>query len=84
MKIHCGLLMFDVPTTTFIKSNSKTGSQLTIDHTTSLENSNIRTQDNFIFTSFLEPMRVNPQRPHNNTPITTLQQGSSKNNETIK
>ncbi|CAG8740855.1 12339_t:CDS:1 [Racocetra fulgida] len=34
---------------------------MTIDSTTSLENSSIRTQDKFIFTSFLEPMRVNPQ-----------------------
>ncbi|KAF0561832.1 MATA-HMG [Gigaspora margarita] len=75
-KKYCGLLMFNVPTPSFTKSKNKPGSQLTIDQTTSLENSSIRAQDKFIFTSFLEPMRVNPQRPHKNTP--------SKNNEPTK
>ncbi|CAG8655251.1 13651_t:CDS:2 [Acaulospora morrowiae] len=39
-----------------------------IDYTTSLENNNngIRTKDNFIFTSFVEPMRVRPQTPIRN------------------
>ncbi|CAG8674573.1 4957_t:CDS:1 [Gigaspora rosea] len=83
MKKYCGILMFDIPTPSFTKSNSKPDSQLTVDYTTSLENSNIRTQDNFIFTSYMEPMKVNPQRPLKNTPITLLQQDSSKNNEII-
>ncbi|CAG8522998.1 28696_t:CDS:1 [Gigaspora margarita] len=81
MKKYCGILMFDIPTPSFTNSKSKPSSQLTIDYTTSLENSNIRTQDNFIYTSYMEPMKVNPQRPHKNTPITLLQD-SSKNNET--
>src|SRR5205814_267238 len=34
---------------------------LMIDCTTSLDNNTIRTQDNFVFTSFVEPMRVKPQ-----------------------
>ncbi|CAG8595889.1 23190_t:CDS:1 [Cetraspora pellucida] len=74
-KKYCGLLMFDVPTPSFSKSNRKSASQLTIDSTSSLENSDIRTQDRFIFTSFLEPMKVNPQ-PSKNTP--------TKNKQVIK
>ncbi|CAG8472619.1 16940_t:CDS:2 [Cetraspora pellucida] len=83
---YCSLLMFDVPTPSFIKSSDRTvpPTQLTIDYTTSLENSNIRTQDNFIFTSFLECMKVNPQRPHKNAPISSFEQDSSNNNEAIK
>ncbi|CAG8708958.1 2585_t:CDS:1 [Cetraspora pellucida] len=74
-KKYCGLLMFDVPTPSFSKSNRTSSSQLTIDSTSSLENSSIRTQDKFIFTSFLEPMKVNPQ-PSKNKP--------TKNNQVIK
>ncbi|CAG8455847.1 17539_t:CDS:1 [Cetraspora pellucida] len=74
-KKYCSLLMFDVPTPSFSKSNRKSASQLTIDSTSSLENSSIRTQDRFIFTSFLEPMKVNPQ-PSKNKP--------TKNNHVIK
>ncbi|CAG8851636.1 19792_t:CDS:1, partial [Racocetra persica] len=40
--------------------------------------------DNFIFTSCMECMRVNPQRPHKNTPASSLEQDSPKNNEAIK
>ncbi|CAG8669953.1 2529_t:CDS:1 [Dentiscutata heterogama] len=68
---YCGLLMFDVsPPSLSDKSINKIDSstQLTIDHTTSLENSSIRTQDNFVFTSFLEPIRVRPQSPIKNKP----------------
>ncbi|CAG8636509.1 9930_t:CDS:1, partial [Racocetra fulgida] len=69
---YCGLLMFDTPPSFPYKSNGKVNSStLTIDHTTSLENSSIRTQDNFVFTSFLEPIRVKPQHPiKNKQPIT--------------
>ncbi|KAF0399043.1 MATA-HMG [Gigaspora margarita] len=66
---YCGLLMFDVsPPSLSDKSVNKLDSstQLTIDHTTSLENSSIRTQDNFVFTSFLEQIKVRPQSPIKN------------------
>ncbi|CAG8592763.1 2594_t:CDS:2 [Racocetra persica] len=65
---YCGILMFDTPPHSFsYKSNGKANSStLTIDHTTSLENSSIRTQDNFVLTSFLEPIRVKPQNPIKN------------------
>ncbi|CAG8811888.1 6495_t:CDS:2, partial [Racocetra fulgida] len=62
------LLMFEVPTPSFAKSGSRTvpPAQFTIDYTTSLENSNI----------------LNPQRPHKDTPVSSLEQDS--NNEAIK
>ncbi|CAG8515805.1 3472_t:CDS:1 [Scutellospora calospora] len=82
---YCSMMMFDVPLPSFSKSNDKSDSsnQLTIDYTTSLENSAIRTQDNFIFTSFLEPIKVKPQRFHKNTRINLLEQDSSKSNEIL-
>ncbi|CAG8462453.1 12437_t:CDS:1 [Racocetra persica] len=69
---YCGLLMFDTPPSFPYKSNGKLNSStLTIDHTTSLENSSIRTQDNLVITSFMEPIRVKPQNPiKNKQPIT--------------
>ncbi|CAG8603652.1 376_t:CDS:2 [Dentiscutata erythropus] len=87
---YCGLLMFDVsPPSLSDKSINKIDSstQLTIDHTTSLENSSIRTQDNFVFTSFLEPIRVRPQSPLKNKPTVNhvLDSNSSiMNNEVDK
>ncbi|RHZ68672.1 hypothetical protein Glove_294g166 [Diversispora epigaea] len=63
-KKYCGLLMFDIPPSHFSRKPDKGESMsLMIDCTTSLENSCIRTQDNFVFTSFVEPMKVKPQ-PH--------------------
>lgn len=62
-KKHCSLLMFDVPKPNPGAQNNRS---FMIDYTTSLENSSIRTQDNFIFTSFVEPMRVRPQTPIRN------------------
>lgn len=69
---YCDLLMFDIPLSFPYKSNGKVNSStLTIDHTTSLENCSIGTQDNFVFTSFSEPIRVKPQNPiKNKQPIT--------------
>ncbi|CAG8498374.1 21756_t:CDS:1 [Dentiscutata erythropus] len=82
---HCGLLMFEVPTPSFTKSGNRSATpiQFTIDCTSSMENSNIR-KDNFIYTSFVEPIKVNPQRPHKNTPITSAEQESTKSNEAVK
>ncbi|CAB4435906.1 unnamed protein product [Rhizophagus irregularis] len=62
-KKYCRLLMFDVPPPSnhFKGSLNTVEMPLMIDCTTSLENSSIRTQDNFVFTSFIEPMRVKPQ-----------------------
>ncbi|CAG8735330.1 13524_t:CDS:1, partial [Racocetra fulgida] len=82
---YCGLLMFDTPSFPY-KSNGKVNSStLTIDHTTSLENSSIRTQDNFVFTSFLEPIRVKPQTPiKNKRPIILDSDSSLLNNEVEK
>ncbi|CAG8536571.1 2193_t:CDS:1 [Acaulospora colombiana] len=62
-KKHCNLLMFDVPKPS---SGAPQNQSFMIDYTTSLENSTIRAQDNFIFTSFVEPMRVRPQTPTRN------------------
>ncbi|CAG8633947.1 15777_t:CDS:1 [Dentiscutata heterogama] len=82
---HCGLLMFEVPTPSFTKSGNKsaTSTQFTIDCTSSMENSNIQ-KDNFIYTSFMEPIKVSPQRPHKNTPITSIEQESTKSNGAVK
>ncbi|CAG8459538.1 8551_t:CDS:2 [Scutellospora calospora] len=84
-KKYCHVMMFDVPPPSFTKNNSKSDSsnQLTVDYTTSLENSSIRTQDNFIFTSFLEPINVRPQLPHKNTQITRLEQDKDAIKEPI-
>ncbi|CAG8448591.1 2157_t:CDS:10 [Diversispora eburnea] len=79
-KKYCGLLMFDIPQSHFSrKPDKKESMSLMIDCTTSLENSCIRTQDNFVFTSFVEPMKVKPQ-PHirkvpslSNDPINTIE-----------
>ncbi|CAG8622035.1 5038_t:CDS:1, partial [Cetraspora pellucida] len=84
---YCGLLMFDViPPSSLYNSNGKgNSSTLTIDHTTSLENSSIRTQDNFVFTSFLEPIRVKPQNPIKiKQPITSNVMVSDLNNDVKK
>ncbi|CAG8496806.1 14694_t:CDS:1 [Ambispora leptoticha] len=53
IKKHCSLLMFDMPPPTPQKDRS-----LMIDFTSSLENSNIRSDNNFVFTSFVEPIKV--------------------------
>ncbi|CAG8758606.1 8785_t:CDS:1 [Racocetra persica] len=82
---YCGLLMFDTPPSFPYKNNGKVNSSsLTIDHTTSLENSSIRTQDNFVFTSFLEPIRVKRQNPIKNKPIILDSDSSLLNNEVEK
>ncbi|GES78072.1 mating-type HMG-box protein MAT1-2 [Rhizophagus clarus] len=58
--------MFDVPPPSNKSSLNTVEMPLMIDSTTSLENSSIRTQDNFVFTSFVEPIRVKPQSSYNN------------------
>jgi hypothetical protein len=81
-KKYCRLLMFDVPPPSH---NSKDSSNtvempLMIDCTTSLENSSIRSQDSFVFTSFVEPMRVKPQSSYNK-PLENQKSSTSTSNK---
>ncbi|CAG8470786.1 904_t:CDS:2 [Paraglomus occultum] len=63
-KKHCSLIMFEFDPSS-AAYNARKASQpmpLMIDYTTSLENSCIQTQDNFVLTSFVEPIRVKPRK----------------------
>ncbi|CAG8474964.1 7712_t:CDS:1 [Funneliformis mosseae] len=64
---YCNLLMFDmfpkshVPNHDRFKDESNSLMPLMIDCTSSLENSKIK-KDNFVFTSFVEPVKINQTR----------------------
>src|SRR6266498_3110002 len=61
---HCSILTFDDPPQPYNSNKDISDSYpmpLMIDCTTSLENSSIRDEDNFVFTSFVESIKSNPQ-----------------------